>query len=138
MTDARARLLATLTACAEHGRPCPSLPQLGQAMRVSTTTVSKLLLELRDAGAIRWRLKTVPHFGMYRIVTIAATGKSTGEPVPPKRKRKGAAPEPAPYQPIPSALTSPGRVLAGKELALRKRELEAREAADAERRRGGS
>jgi len=128
MSDARARLLSALTACADHGRPCPSLPQLGQSMRTSTKTITKLLNGLRAEGKIWWRIEDGQVGNRYRVVTIAATKRSTGEPLPPKRRRKGAAPEARPYSPTPDALTSPGQRLVGEEFARRKRELEAREA----------
>lgn len=136
MTDARARLLETLTAHAEHGRPCPSLPQLGQAMRVSTTTISDYLNQLRKAGKIWWRIENGKLGNHYRVVTIAATKKSAGAPQPPKRKRKGAAPEPAPYQPTATALTSPVRIIpaGSKEFKAIERRLLARDAEDRRRR----
>lgn len=131
MNSHSAKLLETLAAAAEHGRPCPSLPQLGQSMRVSITTVKRALDDLKAAGAITWRVKNAPIYGQVRIVTIKATGKSTGEPGMAKPK---AAP-PA-YTPTPSALTSAGRRLTGDEFKRRAAELIARD--EAERRRGGT
>lgn len=128
-TDARTRLLATLTACAEHGRPCPSLTQLAQSMRVNTSTVSTMLGDLKRAGKITWRLKNAPLYGQVRVVTIASTGKSTGEPGPVKPKTA-----PPPYTPTPNALTSAGRRLVGAEFKRRAAELLARDAAERARR----
>ena len=136
MDRPRLLLLGTLTAHAEHGRPCPSLTRLAQSMRIGTTTVSIYLRDLRAAGKIRWRVKNMPMYGQVRIVTICETGKSTGEPVPPGKRRKGAAPEVAPYVPTPNALTSPGRKLVGAEFRRRAKELMAQDAA--ERARGGA
>ena len=136
MDRPRLLLLGALTAHAEHGRPCPSLTQLAQSMRISATTVSVYLRDLRAAGAIQWRVKNLPHFGQVRIVTICETGKSTTEPVPPGKRRKGAAPEVAPYTPTPNALTSAGRKLVGAEFRRRAAVLMKRDAA--ERARGGA
>lgn len=130
MNSHSAKLLETLTAHAEHGRPCPSLPQLGQSMRVSITTVKRALDELKAAGAITWRMKNAPIYGQLRIVTIKATGKSTGEPQParPKVDRRSSF--------TPTFYGPPVRRLTGEEFKRRAAELIARD--QAERRKGGT
>lgn len=130
MDKPRRALLETLTAHAEHGRPCPSLTQLGQSMRVSSSTAKVMLDDLKRAGKITWRLKNAPMYGQVRIVTITATGRSTGEPAATKPKAA-----PTPYTPTADALTSAGRVLSGAEFKRRAAELLARDAAERARRK---
>lgn len=128
MDSARKALLDTLTTHAEHGWVCPSLKRLAQTLVTSPGHVSTMLENLREAGKITWQLKHAKPHGQRRIVTIVATGKSTGEPGPGK---KIVDTRPA-FSPTP--MGSPVRILEGAAFLKRKQELEARD--KAERRRG--
>lgn len=127
MTDARARLLETLTAHAEADWVCPSLSKLAAMTGITLSTVSEYMRQLRKAGLITSRLVHVKPWGQARIVTITATGKSTKKPEP--STRYNAHPKPAF---TPTVHGSPVRHLQGAEFKRRAAELLAR---DAEERR---
>lgn len=79
-------------------------------------------------GLITSRLVSVKPYGQARIVTIVATGKSTGTPQPSARSK----PERPAF--LPTEYGCPVRILSGREFQKRAAELMARDAA--ERRRG--
>jgi DNA-binding transcriptional MocR family regulator len=122
--DPRAAVLAILTEHAERGYVCPHLNSLAKDAGCSAATVSAALDDLRRAKVISYRLVKLPVNKLVRVVTITATGKSTREPGPTTRY----VPDREAYNPTATALTSPGRVLQGKERAHWKAFYEAREA----------
>ena len=128
MTIAKgAILLQVLTEHAENGWVCPSLVGLAKLTGIEVSTVSEYLRRLRKDGAITSRLVHVKPFGQARVVTIVATGKSTGTPRPSVRYNK---PDKPAFAPTPSG--SPVRHLQGEEFKARAAELMAQ---DAERRK---
>lgn len=127
-------LLAVLTQHAENGWVCPSIPRLALLCGIEKSSVSTYLLRLRKAGKITSRLVNVKPFGQARVVTIAATGKSTAMPQPTKRFNKPAAPA---FTPV-AGLTSAGRRLEGEEFERYARMYEAREAEERRRIGGGA
>lgn len=117
-------LLEVLTQHAENGWVCPFLPGLAKLTGIEMSTVSNYLRRLRQAGKITSRLVHIKPHGQARVVTIVATGKSTGTPQPSTRFNKPADP---PFKPTPGALTSAGRILQGEEHAYWKAFYEARD-----------
>lgn len=126
MDRTRAALLELLTAHADNGWMCPTVKQFAAALDAGMSTVAKHMEDLRKDGVISWRLIKLPPNRQVRIVTIAATGKSTAEP---KLGKKIVDTRPAF---APTEHGSHVRILSGREFEKRKRELEAR---DAEERR---
>lgn len=122
--DPRAAVLAILTEHAEKGYVCPHTLGLAKLANCGVSTANRALSDLRRAGTIRVRYVAIPPLNQVRVVTIVATGKSTREPPATTRY---VAPREA-YSPTATALTSPGRVLQGKERAHWKAFYEAREA----------
>ena len=116
-------LYDVLNTHAENGWVCPSIPKLALLCGIEKSSVSTYLLRLRKSGKITSWLVNVRPFGQARIVTIAATGKSTAMPQPTKRYNKPAAPA---FTPI-AGLTSAGRFLTGPEFEARAAELMARD-----------
>lgn len=130
MDRTRAALLELLTAHADNGWMCPTVKQFAAALDAGMSTVAKHMEDLRKDGVISWRLIKLPPNRQVRIVTIAATGKSTATPQPSTRFNK---PQEPPFTPI-AGLTTAGRRLTGEEFAARAAELLARDAEERRRR----
>ncbi|WP_146037268.1 winged helix-turn-helix domain-containing protein [Novosphingobium guangzhouense] len=68
------RILAAITKAAERGQPCPQNGELARMIGASSKSVPvNAMKRLEERGLI-----VVERFSMSRIVTIVATGKSTG------------------------------------------------------------
>jgi len=77
----KAALFEILDATARHGKVCPKLVALGELLAIPTSRIDELLKSLRDEGRISWGLIYFgPATGWVRIVTITATGATTGKP----------------------------------------------------------
>jgi len=79
----KAALFEILDATARHGKICPKMEDLGVLLAIPTTRVDELLKVLRAEGRIDWQLIYYgPGISWVRVVTIAATGATTGKPAP--------------------------------------------------------
>lgn len=128
MDRTRAALLDLLTKHADNGWMCPTVKQLAAALDAGMSTVAKHIEDLRKDGTISWRLVKLPPNRQVRIVTIAATGKTTAEP---KIGKKIVDTRPAF---APTETGSAVRILTGAAFEKRKRELEARDVAERRKR----
>lgn len=75
-----AKVLAVLTACAEHSEPCPTNDRLCEILGVnSKSSPVRILNRMVKAGQI-----TIARYATTRVVTIVETGRATagGEGVP--------------------------------------------------------
>lgn len=81
ISDRAAAMLGFLERCAELGKVCPSLEALAKRFETSSTTIIKLLDELRRGGRISWRIVYCgTGVGNVRTVTITASRRQTATP----------------------------------------------------------
>jgi hypothetical protein len=81
-----ATLLALLSHYAEAGKKCPTNFELARTLKITSRAVAMRLNRLIIFGHI-----SIAKYPNLRVVTIAATGKSTRPPAPPKARKSAEA-----------------------------------------------